>query len=212
VVGNAIDAIGGADAMLKTGPISVDAVVTLYDESGTAFVNQDHQVYNLPAGTLSAEAPLPEGGWKARATNDSARFISTGALPPTRRQPLLAALRICQHRVRGPINLLNVSGSGEVAGAPQREHLPGMDVFRVPVTGGANDVKAYYFDAETYLLRLVTAGGDAPGQKGTVTAYSYQVGPNGKAFPSRLTVTKIGENVLIGDDPVLEVDFRNVRF
>ena len=212
VVGSSVDALGGADRMLSSGPTHADAIVTIHDESGTAFINKHHQVYNLSAGTLAADARLPEGAWNAHASNTSAGFDAIGALDRARHAPLLAALQLCQHRVRGPINLMNVSGSGEIAGKPERVRLPGMNLFRVPVTGGANDVKAYYFDAQTYLLRLVTAGGDAPGQKGTVTVYSYRLAPSGKAFPSRLEVLKLGQHVLVGNEPVLEVDFRNVRF
>ena len=61
-------------------------------------------------------------------------------------------------------------------------------------------------------MRLVTAGADAPGGKGTVTVYSYRMLPNGMAFPMRISVMKIGEHVLIGDEPVLEVDYREVNF
>jgi len=210
-VGPSIDALGGGDRLLSAS-MRADAVVTIHDAAGTAFVNKHEQVYDLGAGTLQAQAELPDGGWSAGATGAGATFGTTGALAGARQQPMLDALRVLRHRVRGPLNLTNSGGTGERGGKPQRVHLPGMKVFRVPVTGGSDDVKAYYFDAETYLLRLVTAGGDGPGQKGTVTVYSYGIAPSGKAFPNRLVVKKIGRHVIIGDEPLLEVDFRNVRF
>lgn len=45
-----------------------------------------------------------------------------------------------------------------------------------------------------------------------MTVYSYRVAPNGMAFPSRISVMKIGRHVLIGNAPVLEVEYRQVRF
>ena len=211
VVGRSIDALGGGDR-LKSGVMQADAVVTIHDANSTAFVNKHEQVYDLGAGTLQAQAELPDGGWSASASGAGATFGTTGALAGARQQPMLDALRLLRHRVRGPLNLTNVGGTGETGGKPQRMRLPGMDVFRVPVTGGRDDVKAYYFDAETYLLRLVTTGADGPGQEGTVTVYSYGIAPSGKAFPDRLVVKKIGRHVLVGDEPLLEVDFRDVRF
>ena len=71
---------------------------------------------------------------------------------------------------------------------------------------------AYYFNAETSLLRFATAGGDQPGGDGTVTVYSYRVASNGMAFPAKISVMRIGQHVLIGDRPVLEVEYRQVRF
>ena len=213
VVGASIETLGGAGRLLRAGPIDADAIVTLYDEAGTAYVNRQRQTYRLGAGTLDAEAALPEGPWSAHIRAGAAPSLEAGAaLSAERRELLLKALDACQHRVRGPLNLLNVSGTGETAGKPQRVHLPGMEVFRVPVTGGDQDVKAYYFDARTYLLRLVSAGADQAGGEGTVTVYTYRVGPDGMAFPSRLRVVKIGRNVLVGDTPVLDVDFHHVTF
>jgi hypothetical protein len=212
-VGSSVDALGGAGKLLNAGPIHADAVVTFYDDDGTAYVNEHHQVYNLRAGTLRAHAELPDGPWTARiAAGGAGSLDARVAMSPQRRGLLLSALRTCQHRVRGPLNLFNVCATGETAGKPRRVHLPGMELFRVGVSGGDEATRAYYFDAQTYLLRLVTVGADTPGADGTVTLYTYRVSGSGEAFPSRLAVMKIGKHVLVGDTPVLEVDFQRVRF
>ena len=62
------------------------------------------------------------------------------------------------------------------------------------------------------MLKLVTAHADAPGKDGTVTLYTYRMNPNGMAFPAHLAVMKIGRHVLVGERPVLEVDFHRVEF
>jgi hypothetical protein len=120
----------------------------------------------------------------------------------------ISALRIILHRLRGPLNLY---WRGEQAVAAQPLRLEGMDLVRVPVRNSRAGVAAYYFDARTHLLKLATAGADAPGGEGTVTVYTYRRLPGGLAFPSRLAVYRIGRNVLVGDQPVLEVDYQSVR-
>jgi len=69
---------------------------------------------------------------------------------------------------------------------------------------------AYYFDADSGLLRFVTAGADQAGGEGTVTIYDYSRMAGGRMFPRRLRAVKIGRLVLIGEEPVWEADLSNV--
>ncbi len=209
-VSGSVEAIGGLRRWQAAGPVRADAVVSLYDEAGKVTVNQQQHTYRLSEGTLAASAQLPGGSWSARATSDGQVALRcSAALSGEHLRRLEAALRMLRHRVRGPINLCE---AGERPGEPARVHVAGMDLLRVGVEDGEGDVRAYYFDAQTLLLRLVTAGGDAPGEEGTVTLYRYRLAANGLAFPSRLAVMKIGEHVLVGEQPILEVDFHRVRF
>jgi hypothetical protein len=204
--------MGGLKRWLSAGPISAEAVVTLYDDAGKAFVNKHRQLYNIAGGTLSAGARLPEGRWTAELSRTAAPVFRSGvAMPAGTRRLLVTALQTTLHRVRGPMNFFDSLGP-ERPGLPRRVRVASMDLFRVGVQGAPGGVKAYYFDAQTYLLRLVTAGSDEPGKDGTVTLYTYRMCSNGMAFPSRLAVMKIGQHVLVGEKPVLEVDFHRVRF
>ncbi|HET6429765.1 MAG TPA: hypothetical protein VFJ30_15220 [Phycisphaerae bacterium] len=210
-VRGSMDAAGGLKAWRSAGAVRADAIVTVYDDDGVAAVNRHEQVIRLHRGRLWASARVPEGQWSARAdARGNVRFNAGGAdLPAGLKGRLLESLGTMLHRLRGPMNLC---GYGETPGESQPVRVDGMDLVRVSATGGAADVKAYYFDAATGVLRLVTAGADRPGADGTVTVYDYEKFPNGMAMPTRLSVVKIGEHVLVGDQPVLEIQYSNVRF
>ena len=210
VVGPCLEAMGGLARWSNVGPIHATAIVTIYDEAGRATVNKQTQTFDLPAGTLTASAELPQGDWTATVSQHGPpSFHSSVAMGPEQRQRLLDALATILHRVQGPLNL----AKAELPGQPQRVRLGPMDLIRVGVQDGRDgDAAAYYFDARTHLLKLVTSGADAPGQDGTVTLYTYRMSPSGMAFPSRLAVMKIGNHVLIGNKPVLEVEFPQVSF
>jgi len=210
-VKHAVEAVGGLKAWRSAGTIRADAVVTLYDEAGVAAVNRHEQRINLHRGRLWASARVPEGQWSA-GTDDwgNVRFDAGGAdLPAALKGRLLASLGTMLHRLRGPMNLC---GYGETPGPGRPVRVDGVDLVRVAAAGGHADVKAYYFDAGSRRLRFVTAGADRPGEDGTVTVYDYETFPNGMAMPARLSVVKIGEHVLLGDQPVLQVRYSNVRF
>jgi len=210
-VRESVEATGGLKAWRKAGSIHADAVVTIYDDAGTAMVNRHEQVIDLRRGKLWASARVPDGTWSAR-TDDRGHvhFDADGAaVPEALKSRLLGSLGTMLHRLRGPMNLC---GYGEMPRETSEVRVDGRDLIRVAAAGGRADVKAYYFDAGTHLLQFVTAGADKPGQDGTVTVYDYEKFPNGLAIPTRLAVVKIGENVLVGDQPVLEVRYSNVRF
>lgn len=211
VVTGCIDAMGGLKRWQSVGPIHAQAVVTVYDEAGTADVGKQDQVIDLRAGTIEATSRLPDVEWTARVTEaGGVSFRAKGpAVPAAVRARQVDALKMILHRVRGPLNLC---GHGERAGGARRVRVDGMDLIRVPVQGGRANIAAYYFDAHTCLLRLASAGADAPGGEGTVTRYSYRTRPDGLSFPERISVFKIGRHVLIGDEPVLEVNYHKVSF
>jgi len=211
VVSGCVEAMGGLQAWRGVGSVSAKPIVTMYDAEGRAFVTEQEHLIDLRRGWLRARGRLPQGNWKARVTaRGGASFRADGFEPSAElREQMLEALRVTLHRLRGPLNLC---GYGERAGGAREVHVAGMDLIRVPAVGSKAGVVAYYFDAETNLLRMVTTGADAPGGEGTVTLYSYVMSPEGLAFPSRIVVRRIGRHVLVGSEPVLEVEYRQVRF
>jgi len=213
VLRSSVEALGGLERWQEAGAITAQAVVTLYDEKGKAMVNKHEQTVDLKAGTLEASASLAEGHWTARVTRKGkAQFTGKGkTLDEADRQRLLAGLALILHRVGGPLNLC---GLGEAAGRPERVRPAGMavDLVRVPAGNSTSDVVAYYFDAQTSELRLVTAGADEPLADGTVTVYTYGILLNGMGFPRRIRVVKIGRHALVGETPVLEVIYSRVQF
>ncbi len=211
VVVGSIDAMGGLGRWRSVGKIEATAVVSIYDDFGKAAINEQHQTIYLKRDVIRSSARTTDGSWAAAAGGDgNSKFKSKGFTASSeKKKAIIESLRTILHRVRGPMNLCV---GGEKPMAAERVRIDGQNLIRVPVTGGTGGVKAYYFDTQTSALRLVTAGGDKAGEDGTVTVYSWRMFPNGMAFPVRISVRKIGLNVLIGDTPVLEVDYRQVKW
>ncbi|MDY7009207.1 MAG: hypothetical protein SVV80_00425 [Planctomycetota bacterium] len=211
VVAGSVDAMGGIARCRSVGNIEATAVVSIYDDAGKATINEQHQVINPEGDVIRASAKTADGSWTASVGGiGGSRFKSKGFVAsPERKKAVIESLQTILHRVRGPRNLC---GGDEKPTATERVRIDGRDLIRVPVTGGVGDIKAYYFDAQTSVLRMVTAGSDEAGGDGTVTVYSWQMFPNGMAFPVRISVMKIGSNVLVGDEPVLEVDYLQVKW
>ncbi len=211
VVAGSIDAMGGIGRWRSVGSIEAVAVVSIYDDTGKAMINEQHQVIKLEKDVILASARTAEGSWTAAVDGDGdSQFKSKGfAESSERREDLVESLQTILHRVRGPMNLC--VGEEKIA-ATERVRINGQDLIRVSVTGGSAGVKAYYFDAQTHALKMITAGADEAGGDGTVTVYSWKMFPNGMVFPVRISVRKIGKNVLIGDTPVLEVEYRKVEW
>ncbi len=210
VVMASVNSMGGLKAWQKVDEIRADAVVTSYNDKGEAFVNRQRQVIDINNGEIAAEAVMGNGSWKAEVESDGrvqweAQGLSdVGGLSAREAQNLRTIL----HRVRGPLNL---ACFGERPTAVAKVDVLGKPYFRVPVRTNPSGVRAYYFDAVTNALAMVTTGADVAGGKGTVTLYTYRMEPNGLAFPSRIAVMKIGHNVLVGDEPVLEVEYKDVK-
>ena len=209
VVANGIQALGGLERWQSVGAIQARAIVTMYDEQGTAVVHEQQQVISPRAGELVATAALPNGKYRIRVSSAGrAEFQGPpGLLSPELKGRLLSAMQMTLHRVRGPYNLC----LGERAGRPENAAIEGRSLTRVPVAGGVQDIRAYYFDPRNRLLTYATAGGDMAGQSGTVTRYAWEFPGNGLAFPSGIGVVRIGQDVLLGQAKVLDVAYHNVR-
>lgn len=206
IVVMSVEWMGGLAEWRKVDTVRADALLTIYDARGQASVSRQEQTIDLGAGTITAEERTPQGPLRIKAGIDDIPPAPGGAA---------WALATLAHRVRGPLQLL---GHAEQVESARPRRLGGHDVIRVAVKGEGCVASAYYFDATTGMLRYVTAGGDSPGDEGTVTAYEYMpLGPQGgtlpsggKVFPRRITIVSIGEHVLIGDEPLLEVTYSNV--
>lgn len=213
VVIRSIEAMGGLGRWEAVNSIRTTAIVTVY-RGTTGIVSQQRQRYDLRSGTLKARAMLPEGPWKATVHVDGQYdFDAKGyALAPQRRTEIVMSLTTLLHRAYGPLALCRFGPSqiSQTVTDSQNVRISGHDYIRLGVKGGAENVKAYYLDPQTYLPGLVTVGGDRPGEVGTVTRYTYKLVANGLAFPAKVEVYNIGQDVLISDTPILEVDFRTV--
>ncbi len=209
VVSKCVEAMGGLKTWRSMKPIAAVALVTMYDSDGKALVNEQQQVIDVFGNSIRAVVRLPGGTWSATVGGSGpATFEATGAgVSAEMSARLIHALRLTLHRARGAFNLL---GQAERATAAEPARVAGADLVRVPVVGGRAGTRAYYFDPGSRMLKYLTAGADAPGGEGTVTIYTYQLIPSGAAFPEKISVVRIGDHVLIGDQPVLEVEYRQV--
>jgi len=210
-VAGSIDAMGGLDRWRTVGQIEATAIVSIYDDFGKATINEQNQIIDLKKDVIRSSARTADGSWTASVGGEEdSKFKSNGFTASSeRKKATIESLRTILHRVRGP---MNICVSGEKPTAAERVRIDGQDLIRVPVTGGTGGIKAYYFDAQTSALMLVTARGDKAGEDGTVTVYSWRMFPNGMAFPVQISVMKIGSNVLVGDKPVLKMDYLRVKW
>jgi hypothetical protein len=186
------------------------AIVTTYDEAGKSFTDRQEMVVDLAEVTIAATGGTPQGMWKAQA-DDRGRFdleADKGVDAAAVRKRMAVTLRALLRRIRGPYNILGDERPRTVE--PMR--VAGHDVVRVGLGPGSPQAVAYYFDAATAILKYVTTGADRAGAKGSVTEYQYQSLPNGVLFPSRIKVAHLGQFVLIGEKPILEVEISNVTF
>lgn len=198
---------GGIDRLSAIDSLETDAVFTSYDD-GTARVWAAHLILEPRQGVLYANGALPGGGWRARVGLDGrpgTQIQTTGALrfSPQERAELERVLRLVLHRVRGPLNLL---AGGETVTEVEAVFTAGYELERIRVDGRSPLATAYFVDTQADELRFVTAGGDQPGADGTLTLYT-NTRADGTVLPQRLRVVRIGRVALVGDRPVLEVQF-----
>jgi len=209
VVAGSVQAIGGLEPWQDAEKVHVTAVVTCFAEDGRAITNRQQQTYDLEDQTITATAETPNGRWSATVGIDGKVYESDNldaAVPGPKRT--IEALAVMLHRVLGPLNFL------EGLERPHSVHevrVAGEYLDRVTVMGDNRRAVAYYFDRQTHLLRLVTSGADSAGREGTVTLYQYRMLPDGRMFPGEIRVVNIGRHVLIGQTPVLTVEFSDVR-
>jgi len=207
VVAGSIDALGGLTAWEGVGKVHATAVVSYYQANGQADIDRLTLTFDFDAGQVEAMGLTPEGCWKATVTRDGKCTIQGArSKDATSRE-----LGLLLSRSAGPLNFVT---SKTKVKAVAKTRVEGVAVVRVGVDDPSGQVVAYYFDASTNMLRFVTGGADAPGGAGNITVYSpresYTMLPNGLAFPKAFRINKIGQDVLLSDKPVLEVEFSNV--
>jgi hypothetical protein len=184
--------------------IDATALVTSYDSGGLQTVDRVKLSMDFRSGEIRAHGQSTLGPWSAQADR---RGGCTGSGPAG----VCRNMKIILHRSAGPLNLLY----GDKVGAVRWARVSGQDVVRVGAQGQDKAPLAYYFDTTTSMLRFLTSGGDAPGARGTVTIYgpkeSYVMLPDGLVFPRTFRLVKIGRDTLVGEQPVLEVEFSDIR-
>lgn len=182
------------------------AVVTQH-EAGRSLSNRQVQTIDFPGNVIDAKAATGTGVWNATIPAGGEARV-TGMTTFENSEAIAKTLRLLLHRLRGPLNLV---GGTERIRSIQDVCILDQRLVRVAVEGDTRLAAAYYFDPVTKLLRYVTCGADKPGGEGTVTIYTWRRFPDGKVFPCSLKVVKIGQHVLIGEQPVLEADYSDVR-
>ncbi len=210
IVSTSVQWMGGVEAWRDVDHIDASAVVTVHEDDGRAHVSRERQRIYVHSGKLVATAEVGQGAWRAEVRDGGrSRLRARGFEPDAEmKDRICGALRTILHRVRGPLNLLR---PGRQVRSVERTRLGDEDLVRVVVSGPDGRVLSYYFQALSGDLRLVTAGFDSGRQAGTVTVYTYRMLPEGMAFPQQIRVVKSGENVLLSDQPVLDVRFSQVE-
>jgi len=206
----AIDAIGGVDAWKHVTTVHASALVTAYDEKGTAHVDRQQHVIDLRGGKIAALGVAARGTWTADVRDDGTGSVSASgfAMDGESERRIIGSLSRLAHHVRGPLNFLYGRERGR---APEQVKIGGNELVRVGVDGDNRRAIAYYFDPRSGMLRMMTSGADSPGKDGTVTLYTYEMLPDGIGLPTRIRVVRIGRHVLVGEQPVMEVEYSNVR-
>jgi len=206
-----VESMGGLEAWKKVGSIRAEALMTIYDDQGQMYVNRQKHVIDIHGRRITASATTARKRWTATYTGGGKGHFSlrgADALDIMTPDKLREALAIILHRVGGPLNLL---GRKEHVGGVTKVSVDGRNYLRVAVEGDKAMATAYYFDAADASLAMVSAGRAQPGQDGTVTLYEYQMLPNGMVFPARIRLVRVGQFVLVGQKPLMEVRFSNVR-
>jgi hypothetical protein len=208
-VAAAVKSIGGLNAWKHVSTVRAEAVMTLYDERAQPYVNSQLQTYKVHSGRLTIKAATPQDGWTAvYGWGDHFWLFGGSSLKRITPDRLRETMALLSHRLAGPLNLLE---KDERPGEVSRVTIGGKKLVRVAVSGKKARATAYYFDAESGKLDMVTAGPEEPNQGGTVTLYTYQTLNNGLVFPRTIRVVKTGRHVLEGTQAVMEVDYSDVR-
>jgi hypothetical protein len=197
-----------AGAEIETARFTV--IVTTYDEAGKSFTDRQQMVVDLAKVTITTTGGTPQGTWTA-GIDEKGQFdvqADKGVDTVAVQKRMDATLRVLLRRIRGPYNILGDRRSRTV----ESVRVAGQEVVRVSLGAGSPQAVAYYFDAATAILKYVTTGADRPAAKGTITDYQYQSLPNGVLFPSRIKMAHLGQFVLIGEKPILEVEISEVTF
>jgi len=209
-VAAAVEFMGGLENWRRVGRVRADAVMTLYDRKGQAYVNSQEHDIDINGGRLTVRAVNAADAWTATCTRGGAtRFWGAKPLDRAGAAQLGRAIELLADRIAGPLNLL---GGGERPGKVTHVVIDGKNLVRVAVVGRRpRRATAYYFDADSGRLDMVSAGSERPGGDGTVTLYTYQMLPDGMVFPRKIRQVHTGRNVLVGHAAIMEVDYSNVR-
>ncbi|RPI62192.1 MAG: hypothetical protein EHM48_04485 [Planctomycetaceae bacterium] len=209
VINASVQAIGSLPDWQKVTNVSATAIVASYDADGNKTVDRLMLNMDIWGGVITADGASPQGAWSARVSDDGT--CTTTGSPSLGKEALCRELGTILHRVRGPLNML---AEREQVLSAHRDRVDGINVNRVAVEGRGKTKMVYYFDAATNLLRFVSEGDETPGSKGTVTIYgqreSYAALPNGLTMPRKFRVVKVGQHVMIGDKPVLDVELSDI--
>lgn len=210
VVTRSIDTMGGLSAWRNVDQVYASAVVAIRDSSGVSRVERLKLTMMFSRGEILAEGVSPQGEWAALAKRDGRCSVKGPA--PMDKATLGPMLAVILHRVAGPLNLV-LDDEKVLDAGPSRQG--GFAVNRVSVKDSFDRRYAYYFDTSTSLLRYLTAGDETPAGQGTVTVYggpeSYITLPGGLLLAKQFRVNRVGQNVLVGETPVLEVNLSDVR-
>jgi len=206
----AVDAIGGVDAWKHVTTIHASAMVTVYDEHGTAHVDRQQHAIDLRGGKIASRGVAARGTWTADVRDDGTGSVSASgfAMDDESERRIIGSLSPLAHHVRGPLNFLYGRERGRAA---EQVKIGENELVRVGVDGDNRRAIAYYFDPLSGMLRMMTSDADSPGKDGTVTLYTYEMLPDGIGLPTRIRVVRIGRHVLLGEQPVMEVEYSNVR-
>ncbi len=205
VVATCVESSGGLAAWQEVEKIDAAATITFYGEAGQANVDGVELSIDIKDGSIIAKGASPDGSWTAIAWDSGKTFVHGS--PSATSAQIASYLPLILHRARGAMNLL---GRDETVASSERMRLDGFDVIRVGVAGNTDWAIAYYFDSTTCELRFVTGGSEQPGTGGTVTSYQYKMLPDGITFPTKIRVLKTGQYVLVGEKPLLELEFSQV--
>jgi hypothetical protein len=206
----AVQALGGREAWAKVQDVGALALVSIYADTGEAIVSRQIQTFDLVGGTLVARGVSPGGPWCVKVSRDGTRECQGRffAVNPSYRKLFTESIALLLHRVSGPLNF--VFGT-ETSTGRSNVTIDRIPLIRIGIGGKDRGADACFFDPKTRLLRFVTAGGEQPGQDGTVTEYTYEMLPNGMAFPSLIRVVKIGRTQFRGPQVIVEVEISSVR-
>lgn len=209
VVEASINDIGGLQNWQHVAAIHATAVVAFYQDNGQADIDRLSVVMNFQKGTICVTGQSSQGIWTG--TVDQAGSCQVQGTTRSAAE-ICRELRMLLHRSAGQLNL--VSGRERAQTFSTAAKIEGIDVVRTGAVDNHGQPLAYYFDTTTCMLRFITAGADQPGKDGNIAIYppreSYYTLPCGVLFPKSFRVMKIGQNVLLSDKPVMEVEFSNV--
>ena len=205
-----LDASGTAEQWKRAVPVRSAVLVSFYEPDGGANIRRMEIRVNPLAGEMTAWGITPLGPWQLSVRQkDDGTFDMLYEGPDDEASGWLPrAMAMLLHRIRGPLNVLRgpeqaVSvGPADVGGIDEALTRVGVDS-----SASASRTQAYYFDAESNRLRLITTHGDTPGQEGLVSEIEFAESPELPILPSRIRIYRIGEFALIGSEKILEATF-----